>query len=176
MTERTDRIAALRAELAELERTEQREAHERLDRMQAQARTEHDAKVDGMTPADLVDPDPQYRGVADYVLPFGREYGKWSALDPESHPFGKQWLGQSSALICKRLDQDRTRPTRIIHTSGVAGGKDRIGNVWEYRHDQTGARLGEYEIVGVVVYGSDGSVALVAGDVPATKMSLSTYK
>lgn len=175
MTEaRRNRMAEIRAELEQLEQLEIAERRREEERRQAERLNRHASRVSDLTEEDLFDPEPRYRGEAAYVLPFGREYSKWNPLDPDSHPFGKSWLAMSSALIVKK--DERTRPTRIIHSSGLPSDNDRIGNRWTYRHDQTNHLLGDYEIVGIVVYGSDGEVALKAGNVPTTKMSLNTYK
>lgn len=122
--------------------------------------------------------EKRYTGERPYVLPFGREYGKWNPRDVENHPFGQSWLGGTLALICQRTDENRSFPTRLIHTSGgpVPSPDDRIGLSFTARHDQTGAKLGVYEIVGIVVYAPDGSVARLVGDVPDRKYSLNTYK
>lgn len=114
-----------------------------------------------------------------YVLPFGREYGKWDPRDVETSAFGQDWLAGMTALVCQRIDQDRSRPSRVIFTSDATAGlrdSDGIGSVFLARHDQTGAKLGVYKIVGLVIYGTEGEVARVVGDVPAGKYSQNTYK
>lgn len=112
-----------------------------------------------------------------HILPFGRDYGKLSPWDTENHPFGEEWLEGVTGLIVRRTDQNRTRPTRIIYSSGLGvSERNKIGNEFLARHDQTGAKLGVYEIVGLVFYGEGGKVTLTVGDVPDTKMSLNTYK
>lgn len=112
-----------------------------------------------------------------YVLPFGREYGKWNPMDVDNAAFGKSWLANSQALICTRLDQPRSKPSRLIFTSGVGPSKsDLIGTVFEARHDQTGSRLGDYRIVGIVEYDTEGNVSRILGEVPDVKLSQNTYK
>lgn len=111
------------------------------------------------------------------ILPFGREYAKWSPYHVEKHPFGREWLGDSMALICKRTDVDRQHPSRIIHSHGLPPRvDDRIGVSFTAHHDQTGRKLGVYEVVGIVVYDPSGGVGRVVGDVPFRKMALNTYK
>jgi hypothetical protein len=81
------------------------------------------------------------------------------------------------ALICRRLDQERTRPTRLIFTSGLPFAEgDRIGVRFIARHDQTGKKLGDYQIAGVVVYDPWGYVGRIIGDVPNVAFACSTYK
>ena len=94
---------------------------------------------------DMYYVDPNYTGTRPYILPFGREYGKWSAYDVEHHPFGRMWLAEMHALVCKRTDVPRQNPSRIIFSSGQPlSHDDRIGSQFTARHDQTGAKLGEY--------------------------------
>lgn len=116
--------------------------------------------------------------VRPYILPFGRGYAKFNPLkDGPIHEFGQKWLSNMTALICRRLDEKRTRPSRLIWTSGVnLPDRDKIGQKFTARHDQTGARLGEYEIVGIVQYDIDGNVWRTAGDVPDVKFTQATYK
>jgi len=122
-------------------------------------------------------PQRDWLGKRPAILPFGREYAKWSVYDVENHHFGQKWLGNMYAIICRRLDESRTRPTRLIWSSGLPPSeKDRIGLSFDAHHDQTGKKLGEYEIVGIVVYDPDGFVGRVIGDVPSVKLSQSTYK
>lgn len=113
-----------------------------------------------------------------YVLPFGREHAKWNPFDVENGPFGgRAWLANSTALICRRTDEARTRPTRLIFSFGLTLSQDdKIGNQFLARHDQTGEKLGEYEIVGLVFYGPDGNVLRSVGDTPSIKFHMSTYK
>lgn len=162
--------AALDAAKAEVEQ------ERKLERMARQA-----AAVLAVTEADdsdFVAKDPTSRySERPYVLPFGREYGRWNPRDVENAAFGKSWLAGSTALICKRIDEARTRPSRLIFTSGtLLHDSDKIGNVFTARHDQTNAKLGVYEIVGLVFYGPTGDVARIVGDVPDAKLSQNTYK
>ena len=62
--------------------------------------------------------------------------------------------------------------------SGGGGGNDDwdIGNTWTCRHDQTGAKLGDYTVVGVVLYDGEGNVARVIGEVPSAKLAGAVFK
>ena len=114
-----------------------------------------------------------------YILPFGREYAKWSPFDVDEHPFGRDWLTGMMGIVVLRTDEARSRPTRIIFSSssGVPHKSDKIGQEFLARHDQTGAKLGVYRIVGLVLYSPNGSVARTIGDVGGgSKLSLNTYK
>ena len=124
----------------------------------------------------LVDPAPAYRGTANYVLPFGQGYKKWSPLDPQAHAFGPQWLAGGTSYIVRRIDKPRSKATRVIHTCGTPDADWRIGNTWTIRHDQTNAFLGTYEVVGVVTYDADGDVARTAGADLNVKLSPATFK
>lgn len=114
----------------------------------------------------------------DYILPFGREYGKWNPRDVENAAFGKRWLSGMYAIICLRLDEARSRPSRLIFSHGnpLREEQDKIGQRFMAKHDQTGAFLGEYRIVGIVAWNADGDVLRIVGDVPDVKYSQNTYK
>lgn len=115
-----------------------------------------------------------------YVLPFGNGYAKFNPHSPEDiqeHNFGATWFANMTAIICKK--DERSRPTRLIWTSGYAGvgdDHDKIGQRFQARHDQTNGNLGIYEIVGLAFYGPDSSLARTVGDVPNIKFAQSTYK
>lgn len=109
------------------------------------------------------------------ILPFGAP--RWSPYDVYNHRFGKAWLGNMTGLICKRMDQDRVRASRIIWCHGVPPRKnDRIGTEFVAYHDQTGKKLGVYEVVGLICYDPDGNVGVTAGEVPDIKLAENTYK
>lgn len=102
---------------------------------------------------------------------------KMNALDPQTCQFGPEWLAGSTAVLYKRQDQARTRPTRIAVTSGQSvGGENTIGNITNLRDDQTQASKGYYQIVGLVFYGKDGEVIRAVGDVPNHKLSTASFK
>jgi hypothetical protein len=113
---------------------------------------------------------------ADYILPYGREYSKWNPMDPTSHCFGRDYMAGMIAVVLKRIDQPRkAAATRVIVGAGSEVYNDwKIGNVWRIRHDQTGAALGTYEVVGEVTYArnEDGDAA-VRDAIGVTDMKLS---
>lgn len=160
-------LASKREELAILEREERRRAQDAVT-----------LRTLGADRNEFYLPEPAYLGER-AVLPFGNTVtpNKLSVYDTESHPFGKSWLAHTAALVVLRTDQNRTRPTRLVYTAGTRIDRgDRIGATFTARHDQTGSKLGVYRIVGIVIYDGDGNVARVVGDVPETKLALSTYK
>lgn len=168
--QRVDELRAMLAE-AEQELAAQRE-QERIAAL-------HIRIADAVTADDsaFVSDAPRFTGEKGYVLPFGREYSKWNVTDVENHPFGQAWLTGMMGLICKRIDVPRNRPSRVIFASGSQpAADDRVGNSFIARHDQTNAFLGEYEVVGIVVYGTNGNVVRIVGEVPSAKLSLNTYK
>lgn len=77
------------------------------------------------------------------------------------HPQGATYYdpGQTAYVLFKR-NEARTRPTRVFTTFGSLGWK--LGTVAHLQHDQTGAYLGEYEVVGVHDFAS----GEMAGNVP----------
>ena len=121
---------------------------------------------------------PKYGDERPYVLPFGKSTPRWNVDDVENFTFGKDWLGHAIGIVCQRTDVDRTRPSRLIFTSGsgMPADSDKIGNVFLARHDQTGAKLGVYEIVGLVFWDTDGNPLRKVGNVPDVKYALNTYK
>lgn len=168
-----DRVTALCAQLAE---AEQQLAQERVDEMRVRMRELARAGVDATPSAFYADGGDGQSGRA--VLPFGADYPKWNPRDVEHAAFGKSWLAGMTALICRRRDQGRTRPTRLVFTSGggIPSTGDRIGCNFTAYHDQTGHKLGVYEVVGIVIYDEFGDVARIVGDVPDIKFAQSTYK
>lgn len=130
---------------------------------------------------------PEFHADRSYVLPFGPP--RWNPLDTASfadksvtwfshRTEPRDWLGGMVGIVCMRRDQERQKPSRLIFTYGQPpSATDRIGVRFTARHDQTGAKLGEYEIVGLVVYSPIGEVGRVEGDVPATaSLAVNTYK
>jgi hypothetical protein len=181
----------------ELARENVKLAQAQLEAAEAEAealrRAEYVERITSRFEAMMVLPDEAFyagddarHDVRPYVLPFGTDYPKWNPTGQvEEHGFGETWTANSTAIICTRTDQDRTTPTRLIWTSGmvmpskgdrVSG--DLIGQRFLARHDQTGAKLGEYVIVGLAFYGPEGgsSPARIVGEVPDRKFGQSTYK
>lgn len=125
---------------------------------------------------DLIARPATYQGEAPYILPLGRDEKKIVVTDPKTYPFGgSEWLKDSTAYVLQRRDKERTRPTRIVIGSGVDE-KWFIGNTWDCRHDQTNAYLGLYEVVGIVLFGSDGKVKLTCGHLPSTPLAGAVFK
>lgn len=121
-------------------------------------------------------PTPGHKGVASYILPMGQDVcpGGMNPLDPATSPFGTKWLMGGSFVVLSK--PDRTRPTRIVFSSGPPSDDWKIGATWDCRHDQTGARLGTYTVVGVVLYDDQGRVARVAGEVPNRRIMTAVFK
>lgn len=71
---------------------------------------------------------------------------------------------------------ERTRPTRVVLSSGDLGENWAIGTVHLLQHDQTSARLGRYTVVGIVYFDNDGEVAAWEGDVPDRKLASAVFK
>lgn len=123
--------------------------------------------------------------VRPYILPFSNA-GRWDPWDVHNAHFGKDWLRGMYGIVCFREDEQRTRPSRLIFShgsplpnkrEGKIYGADLIGVRFEARHDQTNARLGDYKIVGLIMYDSfSGDVLRAVGDVPNIKLAQSTYK
>ena len=75
------------------------------------------------------------------------------------------------AYVMFRLDgPTRTRPTRVITSFGDVGWQ--LGEQYRLYHDQTGKKLGEYEVVGI----NDGVNGFSVGDVPDRKVKHSVFK
>lgn len=167
-----------------------REAEDALDAAKAEAEAARQAEYKArqqraldelmaMPDEAFISPSPSWSAPErPYVLPFGKGYARFNPLDDadrENHEFGPTWTAGMTAIICKK--DERENPTRLIWTSGyVRRGFDNIGERFVARHDQTGAKLGEYEIVGLAFYGPDGKLARTIGDVPNRKFAQSTYK
>lgn len=114
---------------------------------------------------------------AGYILPLGKDYSKVNVLASDTFPFGgRKWMENATVYVMSK--PERTRPTRaFVGSSGTnEHGEWAIGNVWKCYHDQTGANLGTYTVVGIVQYGTQGQVIKVVGEVPTTKLSLSVFK
>jgi len=123
--------------------------------------------------------DERHVDTRPFVLPFGRGFAKFNPMSDEdrlNHAFGPEWTANSTAIICKK--EERQGPTRLIWSSGLdtRGDSDKIGRRFIARHDQTGAILGQYKIVGLAFFGPDGKLCRTVGDVPSQKFAQSTYK
>jgi hypothetical protein len=74
------------------------------------------------------------------------------------------------AYVMRRMDVPRTRPTCVATSFGTADGK--IGDRWVFIHDQTGARLGEYEVVGIAIFKTGETI----GEVPNANINHRVFK
>ncbi len=79
-------------------------------------------------------------------------------------------VDQVAYVMFKTLDE-RTRPTRVLTSFGALDGWT-LGTEHDLFHDQTGAQLGRYRVVGVHHFGSGEK----AGDVPDRKIKHSVFK
>jgi hypothetical protein len=103
--------------------------------------------------------------VWDFVLPTGEQ------MNP-CHPESATYYGKDqTVLVMRRLDIPRTRPTRVITTYG-GGSFYPIGSKHSLFHDQTGAFLGDYEVVGQRDY----STGISQGIVPDRLIKQSVFK
>lgn len=129
------------------------------------ARTAADGTVVGRTDASFFATDPKWASRDAIVLPTG-EKGRIAEL-----PYAD--AGDWAYIMSK---PERTRPTRAFLSCGDMGDAWNIGNTHTARHDQTGARLGDYTVVGIVIYGRDGQVLRTVGEVPTTMIAVSVFK
>jgi hypothetical protein len=67
---------------------------------------------------------------------------------------------------------ERTRPTRIVMSSGDLGNEFALDSWHVFRHDQTGALLGRYQVVGIARY----DIGQMVGDVPNRMLAYSVFK
>jgi len=176
-----EKVKALTAEAETLEEAAKEIRAEIKSQLEAAGRDEAAMKRGNIWAASVEsfmasEPTPSW-SERDYILPFGRKSGKWSPYDVDEAEFGKDWLEDTTALMCLRRDEARSYPTRLIFASGLdLAEMDKIGNQFTARHDQTNAKLGVYEIVGLVFYGEGGDIIRTVGDVPHRKISQNTYK
>jgi hypothetical protein len=104
----------------------------------------------------------------DYVLPSGT---KINPRRPETAEF---YDARLVGFAMRKLNEARTYPTRLVTSHGTLGGPGswKIGERYSLRHDQTNALLGDYEVVGTVVF----ATGEVEGDVPDRKISHCVFK
>ena len=110
-------------------------------------------------------------GYAAAILPLSEQF---NATDPTTIEFGQDWLAEGVVYVMKKAS--RTRPTRVLISSGSLGDSWYIGSHQDLRHDQTMAFLGRYEIVGIVWYDDTGAVAATFGEVPNRKIAAAVFK
>jgi hypothetical protein len=100
----------------------------------------------------------------DFVLPTGEQ------MNP-LHPEGAVYFDRGqSVYVLRRLDVLRSRPSRIVTTYGATD--TAVGERVSVFHDQTGAFLGDYEIVGTHNF----STGAVVGEVPNRLIPQSVFK
>lgn len=107
----------------------------------------------------------QYSGleVWDYVLPTG------TSINPARNE-GEYASEGTMLLVLFKVDDSRTRPTRVVSTYGGEG-HHHLGQEAVCFHDQTNARLGHYRVVGI--RHADGRTE---GEVPDRKIKHSVFK
>ncbi len=104
-----------------------------------------------------------YNGIA--VLPTGE------SLNPHRPTTSAApWYGQTVYVMWKTSDA-RTRPTRVLSSSGPLPGW-KLNAVFDLYHDQTGAQMGTYKVVGVKDFKSGEH----AGDIPNIAIKHAVFK
>lgn len=84
---------------------------------------------------------------------------------------GKKPAGAGSALVMFKLNDNRTRPTRVVMTAGSAS-HYKLGQEMHFAHDQTGAYMGGYKIVGI----KDFTTGMELGEIPDRKIKMQVFK
>jgi hypothetical protein len=95
------------------------------------------------------------------VLPTGH------SVSPRELTTSTFWNPDWVAYVLFKQNDARTRPTRVLTSHGALGWK--IGDVKHLAHDQTGAYLGEYKVVGIA-YADTSKGAPMTGDVPTIRI------
>lgn len=104
-----------------------------------------------------------YSGTA--VLPVG------TTLNPR-YPQGSTYYDPSLVVyVMFKTSDTRTRPTRVLTSSGPLVGWT-LGSEHDLYHDQTGAQMGRYKVVGVKDFKSGEQ----AGDIPDFKIKHAVFK
>ena len=67
---------------------------------------------------------------------------------------------------------ERTRPTRIVMSAGDLGPGFALDTWHDFYHDQTGAQLGRYQVVGIARY----DIGQMVGDVPDRALAYAVFK
>lgn len=95
-----------------------------------------------------------YRGIA--VLPTG------STLNPAFPNTADYYSDDLIAFVLWKLEDNRSRPTRVLTGAGPGNGYGwKLDTVLELYHDQTGAQLGTYRVVGIHDFASGEKVGNV---------------
>ncbi len=105
-----------------------------------------------------------YVGTA--VLPTGEN------INPAKPAGAPYYAPDLVAYVMFKLNEQRTRPTRVLTSAGLLGPDWMLDMEHMLYHDQTGAQLGTYKVVGIHDFASGET----AGDVPDIKMSHSVFK
>ena len=93
-----------------------------------------------------------YRGIA--ALPTG------TTLNPATPHTAEYYDRDLVAYVLWKLEDNRSRPTRVLTGYGLQPDW-KLETVLELYHDQTGAQLGSYRIVGIVDFASGEKVGNV---------------
>lgn len=95
-----------------------------------------------------------------FALPAGQ------SINPRSPKTDNQFYedDQIGYVLWKR-SEGRTKPTRVLTSFGTLS-KVFVGTMVELVHDQSGAVLGTYEVVGITHFGT----GEVAGEVPGIRI------
>jgi hypothetical protein len=92
-------------------------------------------------------------------------------LNPAAPETGEFYDPRQVAFVLFKMNENRTRPTRVV-TSFGGYDASQVGDVWELRHDQTDAYLGDYKVVGIV----DFTTGAKHGEVPNRPIKLAVAK
>jgi hypothetical protein len=93
-----------------------------------------------------------YHGSA--VLPVG------SSLNPAYPQTAEYYADDLVVYVMWKTSDQRTRPTRVLTSYGALSGWT-INSVHELYHDQTGAQMGSYKVVGVKDFKSGESTGMI---------------
>jgi len=103
----------------------------------------------------------------DFILPTGEQ------LNPSNPEGAVYYSPDQSVFVLRRLDVQRTRPSRVVTGYGRADSYGvSVGDRVSVFHDQTGAFLGDYELVGTRDFSTGQSV----GEVPNRLIPHSVFK
>ena len=106
-----------------------------------------------------------------YVAPLDQRF---NPHDPATVEFGQDWLSESVVYVMSK--PERTRPTRVLISSGDLGEAWDLGNKHFVRHDQGQNLLGRYSVVGIAHYDDAGNLAYTEGEVPDRKIAAAVFK
>ena len=104
-----------------------------------------------------------YRGTA--VLPVGQ------TLNPRYPHHSIYYDPKLVVYVMWKTSDGRTRPTRVLTSAGPLAGWT-LGSEHELYHDQSGAQMGVYKVVGVKDFASGEQ----AGNIPNFKIKHAVFK